>query len=141
MTRRKTPKREGAFSRYLIPLIRKVPVGLRVLASVFVLMILLLFLHSYIVSLNSEVRELQSQLDAVNAEIDSKNGRLLSSADLSVVEEQARALGMTEAQPGQYIYEAAAKKNTVFNDSPVGLFDYIDFFKQVRNERLWPQTN
>ena len=102
-------------------------------------MLILLGIHNINVQLNEEVRVLQEQLNQVNSEIDSKNGQIMSNADLKTVEAQARALGMTEAQPQQFIYEAAAKKQTVISSSPVGLNDYLSFYKQVRREGLWPQ--
>ncbi len=110
-----------------------------ILLALFLIMLILLGIHNINVQLNEEVRVLQEQLNQVNSEIDSKNGQIMSNADLKTVEAQARALGMTEAQPQQFIYEAAAKKQTVISSSPVGLNDYLSFYKQVRREGLWPQ--
>lgn len=100
--------------------------------------LLLLLLNNWSVRLNEDIRNLQSDLDFVTSQIDSKNGQIMSSADLKAIESEARALGMTEADPSQYVYETAARKQSVITDSPVGLYDYLEFFQQVRNERLWP---
>lgn len=116
----------------------QIPSAMVALVIAFIIMLGLLFIRSYIVSLNEDVRYLQNELDNINSEIDSKNGRLISNADLKSIESQARALGMTEASPTQYVYESAAKKQTVISDSPVGLYDYISFLVQIRNENLWP---
>ncbi len=113
--------------------------GILAIILLFIIALALLFLHSYNVALNEEVRSLQQELDDVNSEIDSKKGQIMSAADLQTIETQARALGMTEPKPEQYIYESSAQKQTVISDSPVGLYDYLIFFQQVRNENLWPQ--
>ena len=117
----------------------RIPKGILTIIILFLVALALLFLHNENVGLNEEVRNLQSQLDEINAQIDSKNGQLMSGADLKAVETQARALGMTEPKPEQYIYESSAKKQTVIADSPIGLYEYLLFFQQVRNENLWPQ--
>lgn len=116
----------------------KIPSVMIALMIAFLIMLGLLFIRSWIVSLNEDVRYLQSELDTINAEIDSKSGRLISNADLKSIEAQARALGMKEADPSQYVYESAAKKQTTLSNSPVGLYDYISFLIQLRNENLWP---
>lgn len=110
------------------------------LIGLFCILIILLFFQSHIVRLNEDVRTLQSELDTINAEIDSKNGRLISNTDLKTIEAQARSYGMTEAQPNQYVYETAAKKQKNISNNNVGLYDYISFFVQIRSEGLWPQV-
>lgn len=112
-----------------------------VLIAGIIILICFLFLALIVknFSLNKEVRILQTELNDLNSEIDSKNGQIMSNADLKAIESEARALGMTEATPEQYVYESAAKKQTVIFDSPVGLYDFLRFFQQVRNENLWPQ--
>lgn len=136
-SRKKTRARHKR-TRPLVSL-ANVPPGVLLLICVFAVTLCFLFLRSWTISLNKDVTQLQQQLTEVNAEIDSKNGRFVSNADLQAIEAQARALGMTEARPEQFVYETAAKKQTVLSDSPVGLYNYLSFFRQVRNGNLWPQ--
>lgn len=111
-----------------------------IIIGLFLALFILLCLRSYIVVLNRDVQNLQTELSEINSEIDSKNGRLISNTDLKEVEAKARSYGMSEAQPSQYVYETAAKKQKNITNKQVGLYDYITFFVQLRNEGLWPQV-
>lgn len=108
-----------------------------ILVVAFILLLGLLFLRSTTYSLNQQVYELEQELTQVQGEIDSKEGQLISSADIKEVEEKARALGMTEAKPGQYIYESYSQKNISNGELP-GFTDYLSMFKEIRENMLWP---
>lgn len=116
--------------------LKRVPPGILVLVGIFLVCVGLLFLHSWKTSLNEEVRVLQKELNQVQSEVDSKNGKLMGTANLTQIEEQAKALGMAAAQPSQYVYETAAQKDA--EERRIGIYDYIHFYDLVREEDLWP---
>ncbi len=114
-----------------------IPISIKLGVSLFLLTVIFLLLHSWIYQLNIEIKQLQDQLNTVQAEIDDKDGRLHSSTNLKEIEAQARSYGMKEATNDQYIYESAAKKQTVLPNTSVGLIDYLNFFTQYRDRFLW----
>lgn len=127
----------GAISRCFQAIRRNARPSNVILVVAFILLLGLLFLRSTTYSLNQQVYELEQELTQVQGEIDSKEGQLISSADIKEVEEKARALGMTEAKPGQYIYESYSQKNISNGDLP-GFTDYLSMFKEIRENMLWP---
>lgn len=125
------------FSRFFQAIRRNARPSNVILAAGFILLLGLLFARSATYTLNQQVYELEQELSQVQGEIDSKEGQLISSADIKEVEEQARALGMTEAQPGQYIYESYSQKNISNGELP-GFADYLSMFREIREGMLWP---
>ncbi|MGD9473516.1 MAG: hypothetical protein AB7V37_00745 [Eubacteriaceae bacterium] len=68
----------------------------------FFLMAGLLFQHSKINEINTEIRDLQTTLDAAVQANDSKEGQLVTNMDLQAIEAQARGYGMLEPVQEQY---------------------------------------
>ncbi|MCH4072625.1 septum formation initiator family protein [Pseudoramibacter sp.] len=62
-----------------------------------------------ILRLDKQVSTLQKQVDTQKALNDSKEGKIVSSQNLSRIEEKARAYGMSEPTADQYVYMVPKK--------------------------------
>lgn len=81
----------------------------------FALSLMLIFQHTKITTANNELMRLEKELKEIQMLNDSKEGELLGSQDLNIIEEIAKKeLGMVEAKADQYTYIAVIKNNGIF---------------------------